>query len=42
MICRASKKRLHLLRGLEAISLDIDKAIEIVRNTAVESEVVPT
>ncbi len=35
------QKRLHLLRGLEAILLDIDKAIEIVRNTAEEAEVVP-
>lgn len=33
--------RLHLLRGLEAILLDIDKAIEIIRNTKLEVEVVP-
>ena len=38
---QGKQKRLHLLRGLEAILLDIDKAIEIVRNTAEESEVVP-
>ncbi len=35
------QKRLHLLKGLEAILLDIDKAIDIVRNTAEETEVVP-
>ena len=35
------EKRLHLLKGLKAILLDIDKAIEIVRNTAEETEVVP-
>ncbi|MBQ7859618.1 MAG: topoisomerase IV [Faecalibacterium sp.] len=34
-------KRLHLLRGLEAILLDIDKAIRIVRETEEEAEVVP-
>lgn len=34
-------ERLHLLRGLEAILLDIDKAIAIIRNTKLESEVVP-
>ncbi len=33
--------RLHLLRGLEKILLDIDKAIKIIRNTDEESEVVP-
>ena len=33
--------RLHLLHGLEAILLDIDKAIEIIRNTKLEVEVVP-
>ncbi len=35
------KDKLHLLRGLQAILLDIDKAIKIVRETAEESEVVP-
>ena len=35
------REKLHLLRGLEAILLDIDKAVEIVRNTEEESEVVP-
>ncbi len=33
--------RLHLLRGLEKILLDIDKAIKIIRETDSESEVVP-
>ena len=38
-----SKKRdkLHLLKGLQAILLDIDKAVAIVRNTEEEAEVVP-
>lgn len=35
------KDRLHLLRGLEKILLDIDKAIAIIRNTEEEAEVVP-
>ena len=34
-------ERLHLLKGLEKILLDIDKAVEIIRNTELESEVVP-
>jgi Type IIA topoisomerase (DNA gyrase/topo II, topoisomerase IV), A subunit len=38
---RKKKEKLHLLKGLQAILLDIDKAIEIVRNTDEESEVVP-
>ncbi len=33
--------KLHLLRGLQKILLDIDKAISIVRNTEEEAEVVP-
>ena len=33
--------RLHLLQGLERILLDIDKAIAIIRETELESEVVP-
>ncbi len=33
--------RLHLLKGLEKILLDIDKAIAIIRNTEEEAEVVP-
>ncbi len=35
------QKRMHLLQGLEAILMDIDKAIRIVRETEVEAEVVP-
>ena len=35
------EKRLHLLQGLAAILLDIDKAVRIVRETAEEAEVVP-
>ena len=36
-----AKDKLHLLKGLEKILLDIDKAIKIVRETAEEKEVVP-
>ncbi len=35
------RAKLHLLKGLEKILLDIDKAIKIVRETENESEVVP-
>lgn len=35
------KEKLHLLKGLEHILLDIDKAIRIVRETEEEKEVVP-
>ena len=38
---QGKQKRLHLLKGLEAILLDIDKAIRIVRETEEDSEVVP-
>ncbi|MDD4850891.1 MAG: DNA gyrase subunit A [Gemmiger sp.] len=38
---QGKQKRMHLLKGLEAILLDIDKAIHIVRETAEEAEVVP-
>ena len=34
-------EKLHLLEGLEKILLDIDSAIEIIRNTELEDEVVP-
>ena len=34
-------ERLHLLKGLEKILLDIDKAVSIIRHTELESEVVP-
>ena len=35
------KDKLHLLLGLQKILLDIDRAIEIIRNTELESDVVP-
>jgi len=35
------KNKLHLLQGLQAILLDIDRAIKIVRETEEEAEVVP-
>ncbi len=35
------EERLHLLKGLERILLDIDKAIAIIRETEMDSEVVP-
>lgn len=35
------EERLHLLKGLERILLDIDKAIHIIRETEMEAEVVP-
>ena len=35
------KQKLHLLRGLEQILLDIDRAIEIIRNTEMEADVIP-
>ena len=35
------REKLHLLQGLGRILLDIDKAIEIIRGTELESEVVP-
>ena len=35
------EERLHLLKGLERILLDIDKAIAIIRETEMESEVIP-
>ena len=38
---KGKQKRLHLLKGLAAILLDIDKAIRIVRETEEEAEVVP-
>ncbi|MBO4467843.1 MAG: topoisomerase IV, partial [Clostridia bacterium] len=36
-----AKNKLHLLKGMEKILLDIDKAIKIVRETEEEKEVVP-
>ena len=38
---KKKQDRLHLLKGLERILLDIDKAISIIRETELESEVVP-
>lgn len=38
---KGKKARLHLVKGLEAILLDIDKAVEIVRSTEEEKDVVP-
>lgn len=35
------KEKLHLLKGLAKILLDIDKAIQIIRSTEEDSEVVP-
>ena len=35
------EERLHLLRGLERILLDIDKAIAVIRLTETEKEVIP-
>lgn len=35
------KERLHSLKGLEKILLDIDKAIDIIKNTEEENDVVP-
>jgi DNA gyrase subunit A len=35
------KEKLHLLKGLAKILLDIDKAIKIIRETELESDVVP-
>lgn len=38
---KKKSEKLHLLKGLEKILLDIDKAIKIVRETNEESEVIP-
>ena len=35
------KEKLHLLKGLQKILLDIDKAIAIIRGTELDSEVIP-
>ncbi|MBE6941534.1 MAG: topoisomerase IV [Ruminococcaceae bacterium] len=35
------EERLHLLKGLERILLDIDKAIKIIRETELDAEVIP-
>lgn len=38
---KKKQDKLHLLKGLQAILLDIDKAVKIVRETAEEANVVP-
>ncbi|QAT49386.1 topoisomerase IV [Caproiciproducens sp. NJN-50] len=38
---KKKQEKLHLLKGLQAILLDIDKAVAIVRSTEEEEEVVP-
>ena len=38
---RKKEEKLHLLLGLAAILLDIDKAIRIIRNTSEEKDVIP-
>ncbi len=38
---KKKQEKLHLLKGLEKILLDIDKAIAIIRNTELEADVVP-
>ena len=40
-VCKKKEEKLHLLKGLKRILLDIDKAIRIIRETEEESEVVP-
>ena len=40
-ILHKKQEKLHLLQGLKRILLDIDKAIEIIRQTEEEAEVVP-
>ena len=40
-VLHKKQEKLHLLQGLKRILLDIDKAIEIIRQTEEEAEVVP-
>ena len=40
-VLHKKQEKLHLLQGLKRILLDIDKAIEIIRQTEEETEVVP-
>ena len=40
-VLQRREERLHLLQGLRKILLDIDRAVDIIRNTEEESEVVP-
>ena len=39
--CKKKEEKLHLLKGLKRILLDIDKAIAIIRETEEDAEVVP-
>ena len=38
---KKQKDKLHLLKGLKKILLDIDKAIQIIRDTELDAEVIP-
>ena len=38
---KKKEERLHLLKGLERILLDIDKAIRVIRETEMDNEVIP-
>ncbi|MGN0985270.1 MAG: DNA gyrase subunit A, partial [Candidatus Enterenecus sp.] len=40
-VCQKKEEKLHLLKGLKRILLDIDKAIRIIRETEIEAEVIP-
>ena len=40
-VCKKKEEKLHLLKGLKRILLDIDKAIQIIRETEEDAEVVP-
>ena len=40
-VLKKKKDKLHLLKGLKRILLDIDKAIKIIRETEEEAEVIP-
>ena len=40
-VLNKKKEKLHLLKGLKRILLDIDKAIKIIRETEEEAEVIP-
>ena len=40
-VLKKKKDKLHLLKGLQRILLDIDKAIRIIRETEEEAEVIP-
>ncbi len=40
-IQKKKKDKLHLLKGLKKILLDIDKAIKIIRDTELDAEVIP-